>query len=306
MPPVLVVRAQGYPAFRHATLGGVLDRRLLIVSGKGGVGKSAVTAALARLAALDGKSVLAAALTDSTGLAAHFGLEGLGHDPVRAGGLEVMAVDRVRALDEYIRMQLHLPAAAPVSQVTRLFGVLVDTVPGVREIISMGKPVQDVWAESHDLVVVDAPPLGQLFSYLSAPETISRLVPSGNVREQATRMRETLADRDRTGLVLVTTLEELPAAETAEASARAASTGIIDVAAVVANRVLAPLAVDPSALHSLPAGPVADAARLHHQLAVSQERWASALTPAVRLPFFFGDIADPEVAESIAACWTLS
>ncbi len=307
MPPVLVVVVSGYLHRVHATLGGVLDRRLLIVSGKGGVGKSAVTAALARLASTDGQSVLAVALTDSSGLGAHLGLQRLDHEPVSAAGrVEAMAVDRVRALDEYLRLQLHLPAAAPLSQVTKLFGVLVDTVPGVREIISMGKPVQDVWAESHDLVVVDAPPLGQLFSYLSAPEAIARLVPSGNVREQASRMRETLCDREQTGLVLVTTLEELPIAETDEALSRAESTGVVDVAAVVANRVLEPLGVAESAVRSLPPGPVGDAARLHHRLAADQARWAEVAAPEVTLPYFFGDIAAPEVAESIAACWTLS
>lgn len=282
----------------------MLDRRLLIVSGKGGVGKSAVTAALARLAAGGGRSVLAVAMTDGVGLASHLGIDHIGHTATTVhGGLQAMAVNRSRALDDYLRTQMRLPKGAPLAQFTRLFRVLVETVPGVREIISMGKPIQDVWTRAHDLVIVDAPPLGQMFSYLSAPATISRLVPSGAVRDQAGRMSTTLADPAQSGLVLVSTLDELPVVETAEAISRLAASPVIDLAAIVANRVLAELPVSPEIVDGLPDGPVADAARMHTRLVESQQRWAEELGPARRIPFLFGSIRATDVVDEIVAGW---
>jgi anion-transporting ArsA/GET3 family ATPase len=200
-------------------------------------------------------------------------------------------------------MQLRLPKGAPLAQFTRLFRVLVDTVPGVREIISMGKPIQDVWTRSYDLVIVDAPPLGQLFSYLSAPDTISRLVPSGAVRDQAARMRSTLADPSETGLVLVTTLDELPVIETAEAVSRLEAADVIDINVTIANRVLAPLPVPQSAVDLLPPGPLAAAAKLQGRLVASQQRWAEQLGRIRRIPFFFGPVTPTDVVESIVDAW---
>jgi anion-transporting ArsA/GET3 family ATPase len=282
----------------------VLDRKLLIVSGKGGVGKSALTAAFAHLAEARGKSVLATAMTDGPGLAAHLGLSRLTYETTRVtSGIAALAVDRRRALDEYLRLQLRLPSMAPISQFTRLFRVLVDTVPGVREIISMGKPIQDLSRGGYDLIVVDAPPLGQLFSYLSAPETVSRLVPSGAVRDQATRMMDSLADPATSGLVLVTTLEELPVVETVAAVARLKQAGVIDLAAVVANRVLEPLEVDPEIVAGLSPGPVRDAASMHMTFTEDQRRWGRSLGPAGQVPFLFGQDSPSEVVSGIVAAW---
>jgi anion-transporting ArsA/GET3 family ATPase len=259
---------------------------------------------LAHLAAADGKSVLATAMTDGTGLAAHLGLPGLTYEatPVTSN-IAALAVDRRRALYEYLRLQLRLPAVAPISQFTRLFRVLVDTVPGVREIISMGKPIQDLLRGTYDLIVVDAPPLGQLFSYLSAPETISRLVPSGAVRDQATSMKEILGDAATSGLVLVTSLEELPVVETLEAVARLDDAAVIDLAVVVANRALDPLQVDPDTVASLSPGPIRDAASMHIAFTEAQQHWEGLLGPALRIPFLFGREAPTEVVSGIAESW---
>jgi anion-transporting ArsA/GET3 family ATPase len=76
----------------------VLNRRLLIVTGKGGVGRSALTAALAIRAARAGRQVLAIGMTDETGLAAHFGVRTLGYSPEEVRpGIAAMAVDRATA-----------------------------------------------------------------------------------------------------------------------------------------------------------------------------------------------------------------
>ena len=204
----------------------------MIVSGKGGVGKSAIAVALASRAQRAGKRVLVAALTDEIGTAIHLGAEKLGYVPTRfAAGIDAMAVNRSEALEEYIRVQIPVPPGAPVRTLSRAMQVLVDTAPGVREIISMGKPIFDVWQGRYDMVIVDAPPLGQLMSYLRAPAVVADLVPTGVIRSQAARMSALLRDAESTGLVLVTTPEDLPAVETAEALDTLESEPVITVAA---------------------------------------------------------------------------
>ncbi|MGB5734307.1 MAG: ArsA-related P-loop ATPase, partial [Thiohalocapsa sp.] len=111
------------------------DRRLIFVSGKGGVGKSAVTAALALRAARRGERVLAIGMVESLGLAAHFGVDTLEYEPHQVHtGIDAVGISRTKALDEYLRLQLRLPRAAPNSQASKVFQVFVDVAPGVREI----------------------------------------------------------------------------------------------------------------------------------------------------------------------------
>jgi anion-transporting ArsA/GET3 family ATPase len=282
----------------------VLDHRLLIVSGKGGVGKSAVAASLALQAGRRGASALAISLTDPLGLATHLGVRRLGYDarPV-SPGVAVAAVDRSRALDEYLRLQLRIPRAAPIGQFSRIFQVLIDTAPGVREIVSMGKPIFEVWKEDWDIIIVDAPPLGQLQSYLGAPATIADLVPSGAVKEQAARMRDTLADQSTSGLVLVSTPEELPAIETTEMLDVLADEPIIDIAGVVTNRVITQMTVDDDVFDALPAGPIRAAAHLHQTLAADQQRWLEVLPRGPQLAYHFGVLTAPELAATLTDAW---
>ncbi len=282
----------------------MFDRKLLLISGKGGVGSSAVTASLALLAARAGRTVLAMGMLDALGLAAHFGADDLDYQARQvAPGVFSLAVDRSQALDEYLRVQLRLPRPTPTRQLARALNVLVDTAPGVREIISVGKPVYEVWSGRYDLVLVDAPPLGQLFSYLRAPKTIADLVPAGPIREQAGRMQDLLADPAAAGLVLVATPEELPVAETEEALDRLAREPVIDLVTVVANRTLPELDVPAAVVAGLPPGPHRHAAELHQALWASQRRWLEALPAGPRLPYLFGPRSPEEVAVLLAAAW---
>jgi anion-transporting ArsA/GET3 family ATPase len=282
----------------------MLDRRLLLVSGKGGVGKSAVTAALSIVAARQGRRVLALAMTDAIGLAAHLGVDDLTYEPTPIQpGLYGSAVNRSRALDEYLKLQLRMPRAMPTGQVSRALNLLVDTAPGVREIISMGKPIYEVWKDEWDVVITDAPSLGQLQSYLNAPATITDLVPAGAVQEQAASLHDTLSDPGTSGLVMITTPEELPVAETAEAIADLDADPRIAITCVAANRVLAPLEASPGAVAELSSSPWRDAALLHAGLRDSQEKWLGRLPAEPRLPFLFGLHTPAEVAAQLADEW---
>jgi anion-transporting ArsA/GET3 family ATPase len=282
----------------------MFQRRLLLVSGKGGVGKSAVAAALAMLAARRGRRVLALAMVDPSGLAGHLGVDRVGYHPERTQpGLYVAAIDRARALDEYLKLQLKVPKAMPTGQLTRALNVLADTAPGVREIITMGKPIYEVWQDSWDLVVADAPSLGQLQSYLNAPDTITALVPAGAVQAQAAKMRATLSDPTVSGLVLVTTAEELPVHETNEAIADISGRDQIAIVDVIANRVLDAIDVDPGEVDALGPGPARDAAVLSIGLTTSQARWLGRLPDGPRLPFLFGLHTSMEVAARLSEEW---
>lgn len=278
----------------------MLDRNLVFVTGKGGVGKSAVAAGLALLAARSGQRVLALALTDPIGLAAHLRAERIGYAPAEVlGGVHLAAVDRSRALDEYLKLQLHVPQAAPTKQLTRALNVLVDTAPGIREIVSIGKPIYEVWREAWDLVVVDAPPTGQIESYLRAPEAIKALVPAGIVQEQAGRLEKTLT-APTTGLVIVTTPNELPVVETIEALEALRRDVAIAPPQVIANRTLDPLGLSSKRLAAVPAGAARDAAELHLHLYAEQELWLGRLDDPPRIPFLFGLITPGEVAARLA------
>jgi len=279
----------------------MIERRLLIVSGKGGVGKSAVSAALGVLAARRGKRVLVLAMIQPSGLAAHLGVDSLSYEPTRIQpGLFAAAIDRSHALEEYLGLQLRVPRSLPMRQFSGALSVLADTAPGIREIVTMGKPIFEVLRGEWDLVIADAPPLGQLQSYLSAPETITGLVPTGAVREQASRLESTLSDPLVSGLLLVTTPEELAVVETREAIAEIDASRQILIAGVVANRVLDPLGVSAEAIAAVPDSPARAAGLLHTGLVESQSFWLDSIPDDPRLPFLFGFHTPAEVSARLA------
>src|ERR687892_393578 len=183
----------------------MLDRRLVIVSGKGGVGKSAVASGLALLGQRHGLRILAVEMETGGGLGAHFGTGPLAFKPreVRPG-LHAMQMIRSDALLEYLSLQLRLPGMGRFGAVARAFDALATAAPAVREIVTIGKILWEVREDRWDMVLFDAPPTGQIASYLRAPASISELVATGRIRAQAEWMAETLADQAKTQLVLVT------------------------------------------------------------------------------------------------------
>lgn len=279
----------------------MLEQRLLIVSGKGGVGKSAVSVALALRAQRAGRRVLVCAMLEPTGAAIHLGADTLGYTPTRYGsGIEAMAINRSAALEEYLRVQLRVPQAAPTRTLSKAMQVLVDTAPGIREVISMGKPIFDTWQGTYDTIVVDAPPLGQLMSYLRAPAVVSELVPTGAIKNQALRMAQALSDETVSALVIVTTPEELPVLETSEAIAELAAEQLIATGALMANRVLPQIDLTAADIAELPGRPATHAAMHHLALYDAQEEALSSLPIDVRLPYLFGIHTPTEVAANLA------
>ena len=270
----------------------MLDKRLVIVSGKGGVGKSAVSAGLALLAQRQGLRVLAVEMGSPGGLSAHFSTGPLEFKPreVRPG-LHAMHMVRSEALLEYLSLQLRLPGMGRFGAFARAFDALATAAPAIREIITIGKVLWEVKEQRCDLVVADAPPTGQIGSYLRAPLSISELVPTGRIRLQSEWMQEALRDPETTQLVLVNQPEELPTTETIETIDWIRAEALVANPLVLTNRVLPELTDS-----STPGGPVGEMVILHRSLWSEQQEWLGRIEDNLRIPYMFGLFTPGEVA----------
>jgi anion-transporting ArsA/GET3 family ATPase len=227
----------------------LLDKPLLVVTGKGGVGKSTVAAALGMAAAARGKRTIVAevaarddvsrALAGGGGAGETFVERDLGE------GLHHISIDPESALEEYVKDQLPRGLSGVLAS-SRLFAYLVAATPGLRELLSVGK----VWelaqpdrrtpgAHPYDLVILDAPATGHGVAVLTAPGTFASAARMGPVARQGGKIHAMLSDPEQTGIVVVSTAEEMPVNETL--SLRAALRDELvgqDVAAAVVNGVL--------------------------------------------------------------------
>lgn len=274
----------------------MLTKRLVIVSGKGGVGKSAVSSAVALLAQRHGLRVLAVEMETGDGLSSHLGTGTLEFAPreIRPG-LHAMQMVRSDALLEYLSLQLRLPGMGRFGAVARAFDALATAAPAVREIVSIGKILWEVREDRWDIVVVDAPPTGQIGSYLRAPASISELVTTGRISSQADWMASTLANPELTQLVLVNLAEELPTTETAETLDWVKQTGVVGRPLVITNRILEPVVSTET-----PPGAVGDMITLHRSLVTEQQHWLDVLAPDLTLPYLLGLFTPGEVAAHIS------
>jgi anion-transporting ArsA/GET3 family ATPase len=207
----------------------LVDLRLVFVTGKGGVGKTTVAAALAHLAAGTGKRVLVCEVDAKGDLAARF---------EAAPGIFAMSMDTEASLREYLKLHLRIPVVGRIGPLAHAFDFVATAAPGVREILTVGKLCYEVREGHYDLVVVDAPATGHVIGQLAAPQAINSLVKVGLIRSQTDWMLEILSDPERTGLIAVTTPEEMPVSETLELSRRVAEETTVRLSAVVVNRVL--------------------------------------------------------------------
>jgi anion-transporting ArsA/GET3 family ATPase len=217
----------------------LLDRRLLFVTGKGGVGKSTVAAALALLSAQRGRRTLACEVDAKGNLADFFEASRPGFTPRKVQpNLWAMAMDTEASLHEYLRLQLRIPGIARIGPLARALDFVATAAPGVREILTVGKVGWEVRERHYDLVVVDAAATGHIVGQLTAPEAINELVHVGQIRHQTGWLADLLADPGTTGMVVVTTPEEMPVNETIDLVERVGADTRVDVAAIVVNRVL--------------------------------------------------------------------
>jgi len=217
----------------------MLDRHLLFVTGKGGVGKTTTAAALAELAARTGRRTLVCEMDAKGALAAAFDVSSLRFEPTEvADRLHAMEMNTEDSLREYLRLFVRIPFVGRIGPLARTFDFVADAAPGVKEILAVGKLCYEVRERHYDLVIVDAEASGHIVAQIGAPRAIRQLVQVGLVRDQTNWMIDILDDPAQTGLVIVTTPEEMPVTETLELVDRVGADTGVDIAAVFANRVL--------------------------------------------------------------------
>lgn len=202
----------------------LLERRLLLITGKGGVGKSTAAAVLCRLAAQQGKRVL----FDCPGVAA-------------PAGVASAALDGGSALDEYLGRLLPRPLHRRLVK-SRLYRRFAAGAPGLGDLMLLGKIADDARGGAWDLVVAEIGATGHALQMLAMPRAVASAFGGGLVLREAARIRHELADPAHTALVAVAVPEELAVDEAREIAARARALGIA-FGPVVMNRVReAPLA----------------------------------------------------------------
>jgi len=218
-----------------------LHPRILIVSGKGGVGKTTVSAALALVAARHGRRVCIAEVDRKGTLPKLFGGGELGYQPRELSpGVWGMNIVPDEALAEYLDVQYHMKRVARIFSSTHFVDFITATAPGLKDILVLGK----VWyleqgrtGPHFDTIIVDAPAAGHMLTFLSAPTGLSDAVRLGPVQRQAEWLVQMLQDPHRTRVHLVTIAEEMPISETIETSQALTERVKIETGCVFANAI---------------------------------------------------------------------
>ena len=223
----------------------LLDRRVVFVTGKGGVGKTTVCCALALAAARRGKCVLLVETGPRENMSFLFGTGPIGYEPVEVyPGVRALFLDPYDALTEFLNHEIHVKLIVRTFVRNRVFRYLAEVAPGWRELITLGK----IWVEErrvdprtkrlqHDLILVDAPATGHGISLLRVPQVLLNTLAFGPIKRYTAEVAALLEDPRRTSLCVVTLAEEMPVNETAELIAAARQTVRVPLGVVFANAV---------------------------------------------------------------------
>ena len=286
------------------------DRRLLYVTGKGGVGKTTVAASLGMAAAEAGRRTIVCEVADQDRVSRAFRREGVVPETeVRlADNLWAITIDPTRALEEWLARQVG-GAGLKVLARSSAFQYFVAAAPGAKELITIAKVWEltqpsrwDSRNRTYDLVVVDAPASGHGLAMLTTPRTFGEIARVGPIRRQAFKVRDLLSDPEQTGYVAVALPEEMPVNETLELERRLPDAVGSQLEAIVVNGMWPERfsAGDAETLRAAGDGTIVQAALTSYERARAQRSHLRRLRRAadahvVTLPYLFeGELGLPE------------
>jgi anion-transporting ArsA/GET3 family ATPase len=297
----------------------LLAHSLIVVIGKGGVGKSTVAAALGLAAARRGLRTIVVEVAARGDVSEALGSSDAGAAHVERAVSEQLhhiSIDPQGAMEDYLRRALPVGPIALLLSRSRIFTTLTAATPGLRELLTIGK----VWelaqprsqtssrAGSYDLVVLDAPATGHGLAMLRAPRTFASVARVGPVARQGRTIARFLADPRRTAVLAVATPEETPVSETLELREQLREDLGLDIALIVVNAVVAHRFTgrEERTLRAAPASPVRRAALFsaawarHQRRQITRLRRAAAGVGLVKLPFVFGSGLDAVALERLS------
>ncbi len=295
------------------------NRRFVIVTGKGGVGKTTVCAALAVHLAQNGKKVLVAMCNAKERLSAMLGSDLINHEVTPAGpNIWAVNMDPERAVEDYGLMTLKSRTLFKLLFDNKYVRTFFSAVPGLHEWAMLGKAwwhtteMGEHGQRKYDTVILDAPATGHGLDMLRVPKVIVDVVPPGLLRRDAQKAWAMFQNPKECAVVLVTLPEEMPTSETIELAA-ALREMKLPIAKVVVNGVLPPLfsKAERESLEKL--GPIGDtpgdAALLAGKHRATRERVQSESLarlskelpiPPSFLPLLFEEAANPAAIRELA------
>jgi anion-transporting ArsA/GET3 family ATPase len=201
----------------------LLDKRLIFVTGKGGVGKSTIAVSLGIAAAQRGKRTIVCEIASQEQTSRFFKRGEVGfHEVELESNLWSISIDPDESMREYVLLQLKVRAMRDLLFRSRVFTYLTAATPGLKELVTIGK----IWELSqldrkvkkgreYDLVIVDAPATGHGIGFLQTPRTFASIARVGPIHSQATELHRFITDHDATGTAIVSLPEEMPVNESA-------------------------------------------------------------------------------------------